>query len=247
MPITYRLSPWFYVAFSCQGWLMSQRGLVLSFPLLKHQRQRSLWFIDPSCSYTAQQQLSTAVYRECPSVCQFQFDDCVFGTSVQKIRQFKPIFSMPLKWNTRWGPLSPSVDTTAGTKPWPNVALSPYQRTCLEDECVQQRGIIDQLQETESADLGTFPREDDNYLKIMNDISSSVSLKLRSVEHSRCSPQAMWVKWHYMSTFRFCPTNRIKKRPASMVCVCLYMCVWACMLACEWLLGSARSFSFVRV
>lgn len=160
-----------------------------------------------------------------------------------KIHQFKPIFSMPLKWNTRWGPLSPSVDTTAGTKPWPNVALSPYQRTCLEDECVQQRGIIDQLQETESADLGTFPREDDNYLKIMNSISSSVSLKLHSVEHSRCSPPAMWVKLHYMSTFRFCPTNRIKKRPALMVSVC----VCACMLACEWLLGSARSFSFVRV
>lgn len=49
MPITYRLSPWFHVAFSCQDWLMSRRGLVLYFPFLKYRRQRSLRFVDRPC------------------------------------------------------------------------------------------------------------------------------------------------------------------------------------------------------
>lgn len=89
MPITYRLSPWFYVAFSCQDWLMSQRGLVLYFPLLKHQRQRSLWFVDQSCMYTKRHPLRTAVCRVlfCALVLIWH---CVFGMSVQKSASSSP-------------------------------------------------------------------------------------------------------------------------------------------------------------
>lgn len=169
---------------------MSQRGLVLSFPLLKHQRQRSLWFVDQSCSYTAQQQLRTAVSRECPSVCQFPFDDCVFGTSVQKSASSSPYLACRLSETPDEAHLAPLLTLQQGQSLG---QMLPYHLTegVVWRMNVQQRGIIDQLQETESAYLGTFPREDDNYLKIMNSISSSVSLKLHSVEHSRCSPPAM--------------------------------------------------------
>lgn len=65
IPFTYRLSPWFFVAFSCQDWLMSPKGsgLVLcqSFPLLKHRRQRSLWILDQLCTFTKQHPLGTSV------------------------------------------------------------------------------------------------------------------------------------------------------------------------------------------
>lgn len=131
--------------------------------------------------------------HECPSLHLLRSDAAFLG-HLFKIQEDKPIFSLPLKWNGRWGPLSPSVYTTAGTKPWPNVVLSAYRRTCLEDDCVQQKGIIDQEQERNIVLISVHLSFSRHKSLIIISIGSTFFFKSKPillVEQSRCSPPAL--------------------------------------------------------